>query len=160
MSRQRPDLVICGQVVVAAEPDGLQTAEAIGIAGGRVVVVGARRDVRELAAPDARVVDVRDRAVIPGLHDFHIHLVGLARARMGVSLDGARDLGEVAERVRRAAAGTDPDAWLTGRGWSEAQLAGVDLPLLEEATGGRPALFMTTTDTRRGRPRMPAGGRE
>jgi len=143
MSGPRPDLVICGQVVVAAEPDGLQTAEAIGIAGGRVVVVGARRDVRELAAPDARVVDVRDRAVIPGLHDFHIHLAGLARARRGVTLDGARDLGEIAERVRSAAAGTDPDAWLTGRGWSEVQLAGVDLRLLEEATGGRPAFFMS-----------------
>jgi len=139
----RAELVVCGQIVVAARPDGLETAEAIAISGGRVVMVGSRTDVLAAAGPGARVVDVRDRAVIPGLHDFHIHLVGLARARRDISLDGAADVREVADRVRDAALTARPDAWLTGRGWSEAQLAGVRLAELEAATGGRPAFFMS-----------------
>ncbi len=139
----RADLVICGQVVVAAHPDGLETTEAIAIAGGRVIASGTRDDVLAAGGPGARVVDVRDRAVIPGLHDFHIHLVGLARARRDIAFDGAADVREVASRVREAASAAPPDAWLTGRGWSEAQLAGVPLAELEEATGGRPAFFMS-----------------
>lgn len=137
------DLVILGQVVLAVRADGLETAEAIAIADGRVVAAGTRGDVLARGGSGARIVDARDRAVIPGLHDFHIHLVGLARARRDVSLDGAADVREVAARVREAASAARPDAWLTGRGWSEAQLAGVPLADLEEATGGRPAFFMS-----------------
>ncbi|MGZ8512017.1 MAG: amidohydrolase [Candidatus Limnocylindria bacterium] len=137
------DLVVRGQVVLEAHAEGLETAEAIAIAAGRVVVAGSTEDVLAAAGPGARVVDVRDRAVVPGLHDFHIHLVGLARARRDISLDGAADVREVAARVREAATRALPDAWLTGRGWSEAQLAGVPLAELEEATGGRPAFLMS-----------------
>jgi len=137
------DLVIHGQVVLVARPGALETADAIAIAGGRVVAAGTRQDVDAAVGPGTRLVDARDRAVVPRLHDFHIHLVGLARARRDVSLDGAADVREVAGRVREAARGARADAWLTGRGWSEAQLAGVPLAELEEATGGRPAFFMS-----------------
>jgi predicted amidohydrolase YtcJ len=139
----RADLVVCGQVVVAAHGDRLDTTEAVAIAGGRIVATGTRADVLAGAGRGARIVDVRDRAVVPGLHDFHIHLVGLARARRDIALDGAADVREVAARVRAAATTALPDSWLTGRGWSEAQLAGVSLAELEEATGGRPAFLMS-----------------
>lgn len=136
------DMLIRGQVVVAVGPDGVERAEAIAVSNGRVVAVGADADVAA-AASGARVLDVRDRAVIPGIHDFHIHLVGLARSRRAVDLDGAADLAEVAARVAAGAAAAPPDAWITGRGWSEAQLGGRDLADLEAATAGRPAFLMS-----------------
>ena len=144
MTASRADLVVRGEVVVAAGPDGLETAEALALADGRVVAVGTDDDVRSLAGPATRTIDARGRAVIPGLHDFHIHLVGLARARRAVDLDGAADVAEAADRVAGAAARLAADAWVTGRGWSEAQLGGGhDLAPLEAATGGRPAFLMS-----------------
>jgi predicted amidohydrolase YtcJ len=137
------ELVVCGQVVTAARPDGLDLAEAVAIADGRVVAVGTRADVLDAAGAGARVIDARNRAVVPGLHDFHIHLVGLARARVAIALDGARDVAEVADRVRRAARAVSRESWLGGRGWSEAQLGGASLDPLEDATGGRPAFLMS-----------------
>ena len=112
----RAELVIRGQIVLVARPDGIETAEAIGMADGRVVAAGTADEVLGTAGPGVRVFDVRDRAVMPGLHDFHIHLVGLARARRSIALDGAADVEEVAGRVRASAAAAQPDAWLTGRG--------------------------------------------
>ena len=41
----RASTVVIGQVVVAARPDGLETAEAVGLADGRVAVVGSRAEV-------------------------------------------------------------------------------------------------------------------
>ena len=79
MTTPRADTVICGQVVTAAEPDGLVTVESIGVAGGRIVSAGTRREVTDAAARGARVLDFRPQAVIPGLHDFHVHLPALAR---------------------------------------------------------------------------------
>ena len=65
------------------------------------------------AGPGAHVVDATGSAVIPGLHDFHIHLVGLARTRSGVLLDDAPDGASVVERLARHAAGLGSGAWVT-----------------------------------------------
>ena len=144
MMDARADLVIRGQVLLAAVPGEAERAEAIGIANGRVVSAGAARDVIDGAAPRARVVDAGAAAVIPGLHDFHVHLVGLARARVAAVLDDAADARGVGERLRAQAA-EEPSGWITGRGWTEAQLRGWPLSLLEEAVGERPA-FVTSHD--------------
>ena len=145
MSASRADLVITGQIVLAALPDGLETAEAIGVSGGRVVSAGTRRDVADAAAAGARTVEAGDAAVIPGLHDFHIHLVGLARTRLGVLLDDARDGAEVVSRLAEAAKRVVPGSWLTGRGWTEAQVRALPDGVLERAVGELPA-FVTSHD--------------
>lgn len=141
----RAELIVIGQVLVAAVPRAPERAEAIGIAGGRVVAVGSTDEVRASAAAGARVLDAGAAAVVPGLHDFHIHLVGLARTRSGVALDGAVDGAEVVRRLAEHAERLPSGAWLTGRGWSEAQLAGVTPDELEAAVAGR-AAFVTSHD--------------
>jgi predicted amidohydrolase YtcJ len=141
----RADLIVVGDILVAAVPGAPERAEAVGVAGGRVVAVGTRRDVAAAAAAGARVVDATGSAVIPGLHDFHIHLVGLARTRSGVLLDDAPDGAAVVERLARHAAGLAPGAWVTGRGWSEAQVASVRAGAIDDAVGGRPA-FVASHD--------------
>ncbi len=145
MSPPRPELVVAGRIVLAAEPDGLETAEAIGILGGRVVSAGTRSDVTDGAARGARLLDAGDAAVIPGLHDFHIHLVGLARTRSAIALDDAADGAEVAARLAAAARVGDGDAWLTGRGWNERQVAGMEPGALDAAADNRLA-FLTSHD--------------
>lgn len=140
MSSAGIELVIRGSVVVAANPGGLEVAEAIGIANGRVVAVGRRDEVP--VGTGTRVLDAGEGVVIPGLHDFHVHLVGLARTRGEVLLDDARDAGEIATRLSDAAARIPPDGWIRGRGWNEAQLAG-GVDLLEGAVGGRPAVMIS-----------------
>jgi predicted amidohydrolase YtcJ len=134
------ELVVRGDVLVAAEGRGVERAEALAIGGGRIVAVGEDVDVRRLAGPRTRVVDARGSAILPGLHDFHVHLVALARSRAGIDLDDAADGREVEARLRRAADAASPRDWITGRGWSEAQLAGYDLSRLEAAVGGRAIL--------------------
>jgi predicted amidohydrolase YtcJ len=145
MSAQRAELVVAGQVVLAAEPDGLETAEAVGIAAGRVVSAGTRMEVTDAAARGAQVIDAGEAAVVPGFHDFHIHLVGLARARVAIALGDAADGAEVAARIAAAAQAGNAGAWLTGRGWSERQLAGLDAGALDAAAGKRLA-FLTSHD--------------
>ncbi len=141
----RADLVIVGDVLVAAVPGAAERAEAVGVANGRVVAVGMRAEVLDAASPGVRIVDAGRAAVIPGLHDFHIHLVGLARTRSGVLLDDAPDGAAVVDRLARHAAALAPDAWVTGRGWSEAQLGAVQPGAMDEAVAGRPA-FVSSHD--------------
>jgi predicted amidohydrolase YtcJ len=126
MGLPRATTVVSGQILLAAGSRGQETAEAIGLAQGRVVSAGPRADVLAAATTGAQLIDVGATAVVPGLHDFHLHLVGMARARREVMLLAAGRLAA--------------DAWLRGRGWHEAALNPGELERLDAAIGHRPAL--------------------
>jgi predicted amidohydrolase YtcJ len=140
MNPTRASTVVSGQVLLAAGNGGLQTAEAIGLAGGRVVSVGSRADVLAAAGRGAQLIDAGPAAVVPGLHDFHLHLVGMARARREVLLDEATTFEAVVEAMRLTAGRLAADEWLRGRGWHEAVLSSGDLDRLDAVIGHRPAL--------------------
>jgi predicted amidohydrolase YtcJ len=140
MTLPRAELVVCGQVAVAFVVDRTVTAEAVGIAAGRVVAVGGRREVTADAAPGARVVDAGDAAIVPGIHDFHLHLTGMARTRREVDLAGAGDVASIAERIHAAIERQPGGGWVTGGRWEEDALGG-DLSPLEAAAGDRPVLL-------------------
>lgn len=113
-------------------------AEAIGIAGGSIVVVGTRAAVMERRGPATEIVDVGTGLVTPGLVDAHAHLLGLGRSLEEVDLRGARSIEEVVQRVRAADKG---QAWLTGRGWDQNLWPGKAMPThqpLTQAFGERP----------------------
>jgi predicted amidohydrolase YtcJ len=133
--------VIVGQVLLEAHAATVETAEAVGIAAGRVVAVGSREALLAAAAPHATVVRADDAAVVPGLHDFHLHLVGMARALRTVDLDGARSMDALVRAVRDAAAGVAAGEWVRGDGWTDEALDRAGLHRLEAVLGGRPALL-------------------
>ncbi len=141
MNRPGATIVLTGQVVVSISGDGLQTAEAIGVADGRVVAVGSRDDVLEMAAPGARMMAAGRAAIIPGVHDFHLHLVGMARARRTIALGGVATFEALLSELRGASSRLMPGLWLAGWGWREELLAGGDLARLDEAVGERPAVL-------------------
>jgi predicted amidohydrolase YtcJ len=136
---RRPDLVITGQVIVEARPDGIQTAEAIGIAHGEVVAVGSQQVLSDAATPGARVIDAGASAIIPGLHDFHLHLVGMARAKRIVNLTEARTMDQIVEQIAGAAERATIAEWVRGDGWWTEALDPAQLHRLEERLAGRPA---------------------
>lgn len=141
MSRARATLVLTGQVVVAFDPGGSQTAEAVGIADGRVVAVGPRREVLEEMAPGGRLVEVGDSAIVPGIHDFHLHLVGMAAAPRTLRLQDTPTFEALVAALRAAAEAQPAGEWIRGHGWSEAVIRAGSLERLEEAVGERPALI-------------------
>ena len=81
---------------------------------GRILATGAR--AAEAAGAGARRVAVHGR-VLPGLHDAHLHLSGLADAEMTVDLTTARSVDEALRRVARALPQPGDDVWVVGRGW-------------------------------------------
>ena len=141
MSQPRATLVLIGQIVVSASTDGLQTAEAIGIADGRVLACGSREEVLDAKAPGARLVAAGTAAIIPGIHDFHLHLVGMARARRTIRLEEARTFEALLAELSSASRALLPGTWVRGHGWNEAVLGGGPLERLDEAVGDRAALL-------------------
>lgn len=145
MESARPDLVVVGDVVVAALRDGLETAGAVGIADGRVVMVGDRHTVTAAAAPGARVVYASGSAVVPGLHDAHIHLVDLARSRVEIDLTPAGNPAELRDLIAHRLADLPHEAWVLGRGWSADSLPPGEVVALQTVVADRRA-FLRSRD--------------
>jgi len=116
-------------------------AEAVAIAGDRIVRVGKEAEILGLKGPSTRLIDVRGGTIVPGLHDAHAHVVGLGAALQDVDLRGTRSFEEVVGRVRRRVANARPGEWIIGRGWDQNDWPDTNWPthdLLSAATPDNP----------------------
>ncbi|MBN9613496.1 MAG: hypothetical protein J0H64_08580, partial [Actinobacteria bacterium] len=71
-------------------------AEAVAVAGGRIVAVGTDAEVSEWVGAGTHVVELAGRAVIPGINDPHLHAAWLG-ARWPHTFFGAEDPAAAAE---------------------------------------------------------------
>jgi predicted amidohydrolase YtcJ len=94
-------------------------AEAIAITGDRIAAVGRNADVLTRRGAQTRLIDARQSAVVPGLHDAHGHFVGLGESLQIVDLRGTASYDEVIDRVRRRVEKAAAGEWVLGRGWDQ-----------------------------------------
>jgi predicted amidohydrolase YtcJ len=119
---QSPDTVLVNGKILTVDA-GFSTREALAVRDGRIVAVGTTAEIRKLAGPQSRVIDLQGRTVIPGLIDSHMHAI---RAALSFSTEvnwiGAPSLADALTRVRDAARTMQPGAWLiVAGGWNVQQ---------------------------------------
>jgi predicted amidohydrolase YtcJ len=121
--------LINGHVVTvdSAKPE----AEAVAIAGDRILAVGTTAEVRRLVTPSTRVIDLRGRLAIPGFIEGHGHFTGLGEVKQQLDLTTARTWDEIVSRVAEAARTTRPGEWIVGYGWHQAKWDRPPSPIVE-----------------------------
>ncbi|MEO5903839.1 MAG: amidohydrolase family protein [Gemmatimonadaceae bacterium] len=110
-------IVVNGRVYTV--DDSHPMVSAFAIRGGRITFAGSEREVRALAGPKTRVLNVGGATVIPGMVDAHAHLLGLGNSLANVNLAGSQSYDEVIARVVARAKNTKPGEWIFGRGWDQ-----------------------------------------
>jgi hypothetical protein len=134
-----PELVLVNGKVVTVD-DRFSIREAVAVRDGKILAVGGTADIRALAGPSTRVVDLKGRTVIPGLIDSHVHMLRAGfRWPEEVRLDDVASVEEILERIRDRAAVIRPGQWiLTLGGWHESQLKERRMPTREELDRAAP----------------------
>ncbi len=125
------DLVIHNGKIVTIDEEQAR-AEAVAIAGERILFVGSNADV--LAYIDAArttIIDAGGRLITPGFNDAHIHFVEGGRGMLDVDLRDADTLGEVQEKVKARAAELPAGTLIRGRGWDHERFADKAWPTKE-----------------------------
>ncbi|MEJ2290207.1 MAG: amidohydrolase [Deinococcales bacterium] len=116
-------------------------SHALAIRAGRVVALGDGAEA--LAGARTRVVELGERALLPGFHDAHVHLAahGLELAQLDLRAAASPEalLTLVAERAATLEAG----AWLLGSGFALerlglARIGAAEADALERAAAGHP----------------------
>lgn len=132
-----------GGEIRTVDPDR-PAATAVAIRGDRILAVGADDEIRRLAGPGARVIELAGQTVTPGLVDAHAHLYGLGADLENVSVRGLASEAETARAMADAAAARPAGEWLIGRGWDQNRWPGQQFPTraaLDAALGDRPVLL-------------------
>ncbi|HEX6214332.1 MAG TPA: amidohydrolase [Vicinamibacterales bacterium] len=124
-----PDLILINGRVITVDRN-FTVAEGVAIAGDRIMTTGNGDQLRALAGPATRTVDLKGNTVIPGLMDNHLHGAG---GGPGVDLSRARSLADVYAAVAARVQQSKPDDIIVSNSdWHEAQLKEQRLPLRDD----------------------------
>jgi hypothetical protein len=113
LSAADPDVVLHNGLVYTVNPAAPE-ATAVAIRDGRILAVGADREVLALAGKNTRRVDLAHRRVLPGFNDAHAHpwQGGVAQLK-NVACDKV-SIDEILAALRARAAETPPGRWVQG----------------------------------------------
>jgi len=111
-------------------------AQAIAVRGDRIVFVGSNSDARAFVGDQTRIIGLDGKMMLPGLHDTHVHVLGLVQPDACDLNSEPLPLEQLSARVK-ACLGQYPltDGWLMVNQWNFAagNQPGAQLPTLRAA---------------------------
>jgi predicted amidohydrolase YtcJ len=111
---QRADRIFVNGKIWTGD-DARPSAEAIAVAGDKILAVGSSQEIRALAGPKTVSVDLGGRLMVPGFQDSHLHFPG--ESINSVQLDGLESLESFQKALSDFAKSHPKLTWITGSGW-------------------------------------------
>lgn len=106
-------------------------AQAVAIAGDRIIAVGSNADIQRHVTRSTRVIDLRGQLAVPGFIEGHGHWMGLGQSKLQLDLTKAKNWDDIVAMVREAAAKARPGEWILGRGWHQEKWDRPPVPAVE-----------------------------
>src|SRR5262245_47473424 len=144
-----PDLILSNGKIITVD-ERFSIAQAVAVRGERIVAVGTNAAIGSLAGPNTRRIDLRGRAVIPGLIDNHMHLLRAGTTwQSEVRWDGVTSRKEALGRLRARVQSVNRGEWIYNfGGWTIDQFSDDKRPFtrqeLDEAVPDNPVLLQAS----------------
>lgn len=119
-----PDIVLSNGKIITVD-ERFSIAQAVAVTGDRIAAVGTHQEIAQLAGPSTRRIDLKGRAVIPGLIDNHMHLLRAGRTwQREVRWDGVGSRKQALEMLRSRVNSVGAGEWVFNLGgWTIDQFA-------------------------------------
>jgi predicted amidohydrolase YtcJ len=144
------DIVLLNGNVITVDAND-RIAQAMAIAGGKIVAVGRDAEMQKWIGSTTERIDLRGQTVTPGLLDAHAHFQSGGGQRLfvlDVSFPAVKSIEDVGRAVRTQAGKLAAGVWVEGRGWDEGKLDERRLITardLDRAAGDHPVYLTQTT---------------
>lgn len=118
------ELLVTGSLITMDE--GVPRAEAMAVAGGRILAVGSRADLEAFVGPSTKVLDHSTGVILPGFVEPHVHLATSALAGNGVDCSPYtnKTLDNVLAALKKAVDSAPPGQTVVGQLYDPSLLPG------------------------------------
>ena len=112
------DLVLKNGKIVTVD-EARPEAEAMAIAGNRILAVGSDAEIERYVGAGTEVIDLGGRLATPGFIEAHAHFLGVGQAQLQLDLMKATSWEEIVTLVAAAVKEAQPGELIRGRGWHQ-----------------------------------------
>ena len=109
-------IYINGHVVTMDTKD--PEVEAFAVSQGKILSIGTSEEIAS-AYPEADVVDLERKTVMPGIIESHGHLLSLGQSFLELNVEGIEAPLQVILKVKEKVEDTPAGEWITGWGWDD-----------------------------------------
>lgn len=116
--KRAADLVFLnGSVITVDSRDRICQGVAVG--ENRILAVGTTKEIKALAGPETKIIDLKNRSLVPGFIDAHCHAGDYGPTKLNIVIRPGmiRSIGELKQEIRKRAATTPKGGWILGRGY-------------------------------------------
>ncbi|WHY13504.1 amidohydrolase [Peribacillus frigoritolerans] len=116
MTIKKADIVLSGDAIFTGlthEP----TSGAIAILGDKILSVGSKAEIEQFIGSGTKVFNYGNQLIMPGFHDFHLHIMFSALSLTSINLFEARSAQEVAAKVLEFSKECPEEGWIIGMQW-------------------------------------------
>ena len=127
------DLILTNGKIITVD-EKFSIAQAVAIRGDRIVATGTNQEIGQMAGPNTRRIDLKGKAVIPGLIDNHMHLLRAASTwAKELRFDGIDSRKQAVEMLRARVKAAAPGDWIYNiGGWAHQQFTDDPRPFTRE----------------------------
>jgi len=94
-------------------------AEAIAIQNGKIVAVGSNKQIRKYIGKKTRVIDAKNKTIVPGFVDCHVHMTGFGQFLQTLNLRNVESVKEMQQKLRKYAQKNPEKNWILGGRWDQ-----------------------------------------
>ncbi|WHY59064.1 amidohydrolase [Peribacillus simplex] len=116
MNQQLADIIISSKAVFTGLSDQPEPAS-IAITDNKIIAIGSEDEIKPYSGANTKIYQFNDQLIIPGFHDFHLHMMDGAVSMNSANLFSARSEEEALEMIRKFAASRSEDPWIIGASW-------------------------------------------
>jgi predicted amidohydrolase YtcJ len=127
LNQQAADFIIISDSIFTATSQ-YPMEGAIAIKGDRILAIGTYEEIEQYRVSQTREVQAFGKLVLPGFHDFHVHLWLGAMFQEYLSLTFCSSEEEAADKMAAFAEDNPDDPWVLGFGWHHVRWPGQLLP--------------------------------
>ncbi|KOR80650.1 amidohydrolase [Bacillus sp. FJAT-21352] len=116
MTIKKADIVLSSDAIFTGlthEP----TSGAIAILGDKILSVGSKTEIEPFIGSGTKVFNYGNQLIMPGFHDFHLHIMFSALSLTSINLFAARSAQEVAAKVLEFSKECPEEDWIIGMQW-------------------------------------------
>ena len=120
------------------------SAEAVAVAGNKIVAVGTNAEIRVFAGTNTKTIDAKGKLLIPGFNDSHVHFLEGGFQLSAVDLRDAKSPEEFVRRIKDFAAKLPKGRWILGGKWDHENWTPNNLPtrqMIDSVTPDNPVFI-------------------